>query len=150
MLLTATTALPALPSGRSLPRPLGRLTPHSTRTPKVSGFLRIRAAGRDDLRGGRASHRRRGVHHRRDLAPRAERLTGTAIVFGVLAHATLPGGHGLVAALLGLAAGLAAFFPFFALGGMGGGDVKLMAALGAGLAGRRCCGLRYMRRSPAA
>ena len=33
-------------------------------------------------------------------------------------------------ASLGLAVGLAVFFPFFALGGMGGGDVKLMAALG--------------------
>ena len=29
--------------------------------------------------------------------------------------------------------GLAVFFPFFALGGMGAGDVKLMAAIGAWL-----------------
>ena len=29
--------------------------------------------------------------------------------------------------------GLAVFLPFFALGGMGGGDVKLMAAVGAWL-----------------
>ena len=57
-------------------------------------------------------------------------LTGGAIVCGLLAHTVLPGGHGLSAALLGFAAGLAVFFPFFALGGMGGGDVKLMAALG--------------------
>lgn len=57
-------------------------------------------------------------------------LTGAAIASGLLAHASLSGGHGVLAALLGLAAGLAAFFPFFALGGMGGGDVKLMAALG--------------------
>jgi prepilin peptidase CpaA len=33
--------------------------------------------------------------------------------------------------LVGLVVGLLVFFPFFALGGMGGGDVKLMAALGA-------------------
>lgn len=57
-------------------------------------------------------------------------LTATAIASGFLAHVILPGGHGALAALLGFAAGLAAFFPFFALGGMGGGDVKLMAALG--------------------
>jgi len=57
-------------------------------------------------------------------------LTATAIAAGLLAHTILPGGYGLVAALLGLVAGLAAFFPFFALGGLGGGDVKLMAALG--------------------
>lgn len=58
-------------------------------------------------------------------------LTGPAVLGGLAAHALLPEGHGLPAALVGFAAGLAAFFPFFALGGMGGGDVKLMAALGA-------------------
>ena len=52
------------------------------------------------------------------------------------------GGHGLWPRSLGLAVGLAVFFPFFALGGMGGGDVKLMAALGTGSAGRRSCGRR--------
>ncbi len=57
-------------------------------------------------------------------------LTGTAIVCGLLAHTLIPGGHGAAEALLGFTAGLAVFFPFFALGGMGGGDVKLMAALG--------------------
>jgi len=57
-------------------------------------------------------------------------LTATAVASGMLAHTILPGGQGLFAALLGCAAGLAVFFPFFALGGMGGGDVKLMAALG--------------------
>lgn len=57
-------------------------------------------------------------------------LTGSAVAIGLVAHVTLPGGHGVVGALLGFAAGLAVFFPFFALGGLGGGDVKLMAALG--------------------
>jgi prepilin peptidase CpaA len=45
----------------------------------------------------------------------------------------LPQGQGWSFALIGLLAGGAVFFPFFALGGMGAGDVKLMAALGAWL-----------------
>ncbi len=57
-------------------------------------------------------------------------LTATAIAVGVFAHTLLPEGRGFVAALLGFGAGLAVFFPLFALGGLGGGDVKLMAALG--------------------
>jgi len=39
--------------------------------------------------------------------------------------------EGLRIACLGLVVGLALLLPFFALGGMGGGDVKLLAALGA-------------------
>ena len=58
-------------------------------------------------------------------------LTAFAIAVAFLAHAVLPSGQGVGAAAVGLAVGLADFFPFFALGGMGGGDVKLMAALGA-------------------
>jgi len=58
-------------------------------------------------------------------------LTLPALAAGVLAHALLPGGLGPLGALGGAAVGLAVFFPFFALGGMGAGDVKLMAALGA-------------------
>jgi len=38
-----------------------------------------------------------------------------------------------LASLAGLAVGLALFLPFFLLGGMGAGDVKLLAALGAWL-----------------
>ena len=57
-------------------------------------------------------------------------LTAPALVAGLLAHGVWSGGLGLPGALLGAAVGLAVFFPIFALGGMGGGDVKLMAALG--------------------
>jgi prepilin peptidase CpaA len=62
-------------------------------------------------------------------------LTAPAILVGIAAHALLPGGGGISAALIGLAVGLAVYFPFFALGGMGGGDVKLMAALGTWVGG---------------
>ncbi len=58
-------------------------------------------------------------------------LTFPALAVGLLAHAGAPSGLGLTASLIGAVVGLAVFLPFFALGGMGGGDVKLMAALGA-------------------
>jgi prepilin peptidase CpaA len=57
-------------------------------------------------------------------------LTGASVVAGLVAHAVFAGGAGIPSALLGLAVGLLVFLPFFALGGMGGGDVKLMGALG--------------------
>lgn len=60
-------------------------------------------------------------------------LTFTSAAMAVAAHGLWPGGHGALSAVAGLAVGLAAFFPFFALGGLGAGDVKLMAALGAWL-----------------
>lgn len=60
-------------------------------------------------------------------------LTLLGVVTGLVAHAVLPAGLGAGAALAGAAAGLVVFLPFFVLGGMGGGDVKLMAAVGAWL-----------------
>ena len=62
--------------------------------------------------GAQHAHRRRRDRRHRRPHPAAGRA-------GVLRHAAF-----------GLLVGLAVFFPFFALGGMGGGDVKLMAALG--------------------
>ena len=51
-----------------------------------------------------------------------------------LAYAAFDAGlHGVGTAALGWLAGAALFFPFFALGGMGAGDVKLLAALAAWL-----------------
>jgi prepilin peptidase CpaA len=41
--------------------------------------------------------------------------------------------YGLLPGLVGLAVGFVLFFIMFAFGGMGGGDVKLMAAVGAAL-----------------
>lgn len=58
-------------------------------------------------------------------------LTISAASAAIAFHVLQSGGHGAVQAVLGLAVGLALFFPLFALGGLGGGDVKLLAALGA-------------------
>lgn len=57
-------------------------------------------------------------------------LTLSAVGAGVLFHAFAPGGAGLGAAGLGFVVGVAVFFAPFALGALGAGDVKLMAALG--------------------
>jgi len=54
---------------------------------------------------------------------------GAALAYGLLTE----GLTGLGWAAAGWAAGLAVFLPFFLLRGLGGGDVKLMAALGAWL-----------------
>lgn len=64
------------------------------------------------------------------------RLTGPAMVAGLALHIVFGGWHGLEdSALAGLIGG-GIFLVFFLAGGMGGGDVKLMAAVGcfAGLA----------------
>jgi prepilin peptidase CpaA len=58
-------------------------------------------------------------------------LTFSAAAAAAVFHALAPGGAGAGHALLGLIVGVAVFFPLFALGAMGGGDVKLMAAVGA-------------------
>jgi prepilin peptidase CpaA len=57
-------------------------------------------------------------------------LTFMAAGLGLLFHAFAPAGSGWSHTLLGLLAGLLVFFPLFALRAMGGGDVKLMAAIG--------------------
>lgn len=57
-------------------------------------------------------------------------LTFGAGVLGLLFHLLAPEGNGVAFAATGMLAGLLVFFPFFALGALGAGDVKLMAALG--------------------
>jgi prepilin peptidase CpaA len=56
-----------------------------------------------------------------------------AAALAALAWHALPGGAGLAAPAGGLALGALLLLAPFALGGMGGGDVKLLAALGAWL-----------------
>jgi len=56
-------------------------------------------------------------------------LTYSAVLAGLALNATV--GIGLSAALLGLATGFVPMFVIYLAGGLGGGDVKLMAAVGA-------------------
>jgi len=60
-------------------------------------------------------------------------LTVSAAVIGIAYHALVAGAAGIETAAAGWAIGLALFFVPFALGGLGAGDVKLVAALGAWL-----------------
>lgn len=60
-------------------------------------------------------------------------LTFGAAALALAFHTMVSGLPGLVSAALGWIVGLALFLPFFLLRGMGGGDVKLLAALGAWL-----------------
>jgi prepilin peptidase CpaA len=60
-------------------------------------------------------------------------LTLTTALSGLLYHYSISGSDGLGTAALGSLVGLALFFPLFALGGLGAGDVKLLAAFGAWL-----------------
>jgi prepilin peptidase CpaA len=60
-------------------------------------------------------------------------LTFGAAAFAVIFHLLVHGVNGLLFALGGCATGVLLFFPLFALRGLGAGDVKLLAALGAWL-----------------
>jgi prepilin peptidase CpaA len=60
-------------------------------------------------------------------------LTFGAALAGVVTHTAIGGWAGLAQAAGGWCVGLLLFLPFFLLRGMGGGDVKLLAALGAWL-----------------
>lgn len=60
-------------------------------------------------------------------------LTLGSAAVAVALHTGLSGWSGLLSAVSGWAAGTLLFFPLFALGGMGAGDVKLLAAVGAWL-----------------
>ena len=60
-------------------------------------------------------------------------LTLGAATAAVAFHAASHAGSGLLFAVLGWGVGLLMFLPLFVLRGIGGGDVKLLAALGAWL-----------------
>ena len=58
-------------------------------------------------------------------------LTFPAMGVALLAHAWLGGLQGMIFSLAGLGAGLGLFLILYFAGGIGAGDVKLMAAVGA-------------------
>jgi prepilin peptidase CpaA len=58
-------------------------------------------------------------------------LTFGTVVVAVFLHGYMDGWRAAGLSAAGCAAGLALFFPFFALGGLGAGDVKLLGAVGA-------------------
>jgi prepilin peptidase CpaA len=60
-------------------------------------------------------------------------LTFGAAIVAICVHVYMGGWTAAGMSLAGWAAGVALFFPFFALGGMGAGDVKLLGAIGAWL-----------------
>jgi prepilin peptidase CpaA len=61
----------------------------------------------------------------------SNRLIVAGLVSGMSFNLVFSGLAGLGWSLLGALLGLAIFLPFFALGGLGGGDVKLLSCLGA-------------------
>lgn len=76
-------------------------------------------------------------HHR---IPNCLTVTGAlgGVAVNVLAHGPA---EGFRLAVAGLAMGVLVSLPFFALGGMGGGDVKLLGSIGAFLGPRRVFGV---------
>ena len=63
--------------------------------------------------------------------------SGGALVAGVILHGAQKGWMGALQSLGGAAIGFGVFLIFYVLGGMGGGDVKLMAGFGALLGHRQ-------------
>jgi prepilin peptidase CpaA len=57
--------------------------------------------------------------------------SGGALIAGLILHFAQRGWTGALHSLFGSAIGFAVFLIFYLLGGMGGGDVKLMAGFGA-------------------
>jgi prepilin peptidase CpaA len=57
--------------------------------------------------------------------------SGGAVMAGLIVHFAQKGWPGVLHSLFGAAIGFAVFLIFYLLGGMGGGDIKLMAGFGA-------------------
>jgi prepilin peptidase CpaA len=64
-------------------------------------------------------------------------IPGSAFASGLVLQTVQHGWRGTGSALLGTLAGAGVFLIFYLLGGMGGGDVKLMAGFGALLGAKR-------------
>ena len=64
-------------------------------------------------------------------------IPASALASGVVLQTVQHGWRGTGAALLGTVSGAGVFLIFYLLGGMGGGDVKLMAGFGALLGAKR-------------
>ncbi len=64
-------------------------------------------------------------------------IPGSALASGLVLQTVQHGWRGAGSALLGTLAGAGVFLIFYLLGGMGGGDVKLMAGFGALLGAKR-------------
>ena len=64
-------------------------------------------------------------------------IPASALASGVVLQTVQHGWRGTGSALLGTVAGAGVFLIFYLLGGMGGGDVKLMAGFGALLGAKR-------------
>jgi prepilin peptidase CpaA len=58
-------------------------------------------------------------------------LTFSGALLGLIYSVLVHGGPGAIGSVEGWALGLALWLPFYALGGMGAGDVKLLACVGA-------------------
>lgn len=58
-------------------------------------------------------------------------IPAAALVTGFALQVSLHGWRGMLSAVLGTLAGASTFLLFYLLGGMGGGDIKLMAGFGA-------------------
>jgi prepilin peptidase CpaA len=67
-----------------------------------------------------------------------------ALLAGLVWHVSQQGWRGVPSALAGAAVGFGVFLIFWLLGGMGGGDVKLMAGFGALLGVSRLLEAAYM------
>jgi prepilin peptidase CpaA len=63
--------------------------------------------------------------------------SGGAVIGGLIVHSVQKGWSGALHSLLGAVIGFSVFLIFYLLGGMGGGDVKLMAGFGALLGNSR-------------
>jgi len=64
-------------------------------------------------------------------------IPGSALASGLVLQTVQHGWRGTGSALIGTLAGAGVFLIFYLLGGMGGGDVKLMAGFGALLGAKR-------------